>query len=186
MKIYHYLLISILFTCISACSSDDDGAPEQSTDFGESSLTLTGDYDLDLNGRAVFSMSEEEFQGKYLFRIDLSGSKEMRYNMNLVIFLESTNYQFLEGSTLPLSNSGLSNNAEAFSTDLILYGDSITDVVAEWTSIEDEGEGVGSITITRADHEIVEGSIQGNLLPKAGDASGPINCQANFRAVKNQ
>lgn len=110
----------------------------------------------------------------------------MRYNMNLVIFLESTNYQFLEGSTLPLSNSGLSNNAEAFSTDLILYGDSITDVVAEWTSIEDEGEGVGSITITRADHEIVEGSIQGNLLPKAGDASGPINCQANFRAVKNQ
>ncbi len=185
MKIYKLLLMLMIIFSFS-CSSDDDSSSGEPLDFGESSLTLSGDYDLELNGTAIFQISEEEVQGRHQFRIDLNGTEEMRYNMNLIIRLQDMNYQSLEGSTFPLSNVSLSNNAEAFSTDLILYGESLTDVVAEWTSIEDDGEGVGSITITKADEDNVEGTIQATLNPKAGEASEPLICDANFTAVKNQ
>ena len=180
------LLMLLPLIWLTSCSSDDDSSSGEPLDFGESSLTLSGDYDLELNGTAIFDISEEEVQGRHQFRIDLNGTEEMRYNMNLIIRLQDMNYQSLEGSTFPLSNVSLSNNAEAFSTDLILYGESLTDVVAEWTSIEDDGEGVGSITITKADEDNVEGTIQATLTPKAGEATGPLICNANFTAVRNQ
>jgi len=186
MKTFKLFLTLVLIVSLS-CSSDDDSSPGEPTDFGDSTLTLSGDYDLELSGTAVFNISDQAVQDRHQFRIDLSGTEEKRYNMNLIIQLEDMNYQFLEGSTFPLTNVFISRNAEGFSTDFILYGESLTDVEAEWTSIEDDGEGVGSITITRADDEIVEGTISAELTPKAGEASTPITVSgASFRAVKNQ
>lgn len=186
MKKYGYLLVFSLILLQASCSSDDDGAGDP-IDTGESSMTLSGDYNLNLEGNALFSIGEESFQDLHQFTISLSGNEEKQYNMDLILRLEDMNYQVLEGSSLPISNVILANEAEAFSTDFVLYGDSFTDIVAEWTSIEDEGEGLGTVTITRADNEIVEGTLQATLTPKSGNATSPITISnGSFRAVLSE